>query len=257
MEDPIDTTAQEQTSPAFEVPNQVTVDIRPPDPLQEKPAPAGRPEPTKQATKEPAKTPEPAKAPEQPKNEPEKDEAKDEAKDAVGIDYQGVMDEFMANGGSISEETRNGLVEKLAKVGVPAEAVDKYFRNTDAELELLKMKAYQITGGEEGFQELSAWVQETMSQKERETFIGLFNTSDPEKALTTVQFLHNQYQQGSMTGGARMKATTGGAPAGDLFRNQKEIAAAMRHPDYAKSPTMQRDIQERIKRSLEMGVFQG
>ena len=228
-------------------PNQVTLPMNPPDPaLQQEKTPEQPPPETKEI-QEPA---------EQPKEKPEEEpDEKKEIPEAPGIDYSAIEDEFMQNG-SISEETQQKAVEAYTKLGIPEDQVRKVFRNMNAEVELLQLKAQTRVGGEENFKEMCEWAQNSLPEKQREVLFKLFDTDDPGKAMEAVDFMYNQFTQASMTGGNRIKASSGPVSEKPLFRNLAELAAAQKAPGFAQSPTMQMELQERLAQSIRAGVFQ-
>lgn len=234
-------------------PNAVQVTETPLDPLAPKPGEAPKPD-------EPAKGTEPEKKPDEPvkPKEPEKKPDEDPEKKIVegaGLDYQAIVEEYRTNQ-SLTPETMGKVKEAVKKAGLPEEVVDAYFQNMKAQEELFAQQAYVMVGGQEAFNDMAAWARSYLSEKELKTFSDLAEKGDPDQAMMAIRLLHSQYKQAVQTGGTRIKGDSGAAPGeGGLIRSQAELAELMGTPEYAKSPTRRREIQERMARSVAAGVL--
>ena len=253
-------------------PRSVTMAMAPQDPLAGAAAPAAAPAATPAAPAAAPAAPGAAKAPAAaapaaPAAADDKAAADTKPEDAAakkivdnaGLDYQAIVNEYQTTG-YIKPETKDALRKAVEKAGLPPELVDQYFVNLKAQEALLVNKAYEIAGGKDAYEEMGAWARENLTPEEIETFSSMAKTGSPDQALLAVKLLHGQWRQAAMEGGQRMRASSGSSGSGSqskLFHSMAELAEAQKDPNYAISPTLQREVQERLQRSIAAGVFKG
>lgn len=175
--------------------------------------------------------------------------------ESAGLDYDAIVSEYRANNGSISEKTSGELKQAVKKLGLPETVVDRYFNGLAAEQTQFMSSVYQITGGEEGYEEMVAWAKESLSPKELQTINAMADSDDAEQALMAVRLLHGQYQQNAGVGGSRVKATSGAPSGSGTFKNMSEYAAALADPKYSTSPSYQEEVVAKLQRSIASGEF--
>lgn len=154
--------------------------------------------------------------------------------------------------GALSDQS----YQELMKVGYPKEVVDAYIKGVISdsvksgsmisESEISRIK--ESVGGENAYQEMTAWAQQNLSAAERSAFNDVVNSNDPAKIGLAVNGLYARYQQ-EFGKSPRLLGGRQSQGDGSLFRSMNEMVEAMADPRYGKDEAYRKDVQEKLSRS--------
>ena len=115
-----------------------------------------------------------------------------EAKEAVenaGLDFEAMQAEF-AESGELSENTYKDLEAK----GIPKEMVDAYVDGQMAKADAYSNELYGYAGGEEAYQEMSAWASENLSDSEIDAFNDAITSGNESQARLAIDGMASRYR---------------------------------------------------------------
>lgn len=140
---------------------------------------------------------------------------------------------------------------ELAKAGYPKAMVDLYIRGLQADQAEgvnFASDVKKIAGGEEGYAVMTDWMANNMPAEEVAEYNKVMNSGNKLAIKAAIETVHQRYTKDT---GVAPNLLSGGntPPAGDVFRSQSEITAAMRDPRYKKDAAYRADVMEKIKRS--------
>jgi hypothetical protein len=204
-----------------------------------------------QKPKEPAQGEQPKPGGEQPK--PGGEQKPKEPAQGEQITIPGVSPEQTTkyweelSKGNLSEASYG----ELAKAGYPKVMVDAYIRGLQADqAEGVNFAAdvKKIAGGEDGYAVMADWMANNMPAEEVAEYNKVMNSGNKLAIKAAIESVHQRYTKD--TGTPPNLLGGGNTPqAGDVFRSQSEITAAMRDPRYKRDAAYRADVMEKIKRS--------
>ena len=106
----------------------------------------------------------------------------------------------------------------------------------------------ESVGGETEYQNMIQWAGQNLSEQEVAMYDAVMDRGDPLAMFFAAQALNARYQDAVGYDGEML---TGNAPrnAGDAFRSQAELVAAMSDPRYDKDPAYRADVADKLERS--------
>jgi len=152
----------------------------------------------------------------------------DEAKNIVGDDklWAELDTEFTTNGG-LSDE----YYDKLNKMGIPSKVVDKYLDGLKSEASLFTNNVYSLAGGEENYNDIKAWAEDTYSQKE----LDIIASGTHEEILFKMKGVKAEYESKVKQGDSgRLYGNKGSNGSG--YKDQQEYLLDVMSPEYRKNP---------------------
>lgn len=191
----------------------------------------------------------------QPTDQQTQQEAVKEIVKDAGLDFDAIAAEYKANGGQLPTETYEKVVSGLEAKGISKAYIDSYFTNLNAAEQLFVRDVYQITGGEENYNEMAAWAQENLTPQALKAFSDMAEAGNAEQGLLAVEMLYNQYQASTREGGNRVTSTNGSLLAQGSYRSKDEYYAAIADPRYATDPDYQQSVQRRAEISYLNGTL--
>ena len=153
--------------------------------------------------------------------------------------------------GELSQETlaqfdsmsSRDVVQAMMTLPVPqqqAEAPDL----SDSEVNTIK----NLVGGQDGYDNLMNWAQESLPASVIENFDRLVGNADAEMIQLAVLGLQSYYQRNNGYEGKMVTGRT--APTQqDVFRSQQEVVEAMSDPRYDRDPAYREDVFNKLSRS--------
>ena len=150
--------------------------------------------------------------------------------------------EFMENGGELSEET----IENFEKMGIPRAFVEQVRDMRVREAEQNRQAIINEFGGDEMVSQMQAWAGQSYDEPMIERLNDMLNSND----VTTVKMAMNQIRTdfASATGAQEPRQTVSGrgqaAPEG--FRSTAEMVAAMQDPRYRKDPAFRQEVERKV-----------
>ena len=168
-----------------------------------------------------------------------------EAKEAVenaGLDFEAMQAEF-AESGELSENTYKDLEAK----GIPKEMVDAYVDGQMAKADAYSQELYGYAGGEEAYQEMSAWASENLSDSEIDAFNDAITSGNESQARLAIDGMASRYRD---NGGAEPTLVGGKASASvDTYQSWAQVTKDMGTTEYKKDPAFRDMVQKKLSRS--------
>jgi len=115
----------------------------------------------------------------------------------------------------------------------------------DADVDALK----SMTGGDEGYQSMMKWAQDSLSEQEITMYDKTMEKGDPISCFYAVQSLAFRMRDNLGSDGILL---TGKAPKADKaasYRSQAEVVRAMSDPRYDKDPAYRQDVAAKLENS--------
>lgn len=133
-------------------------------------------------------------------------------------------------------DVANMFLEKAGSTQTP--------QATSADIEQIQ----ESVGGNEEYQNMIQWAGQNLSEQEVAMYDAVMDRGDPLAMFFAAQALNARYQDAVGYDGEML---TGNAPrnAGDAFRSQAELVAAMSDPRYDKDPAYRADVADKLERS--------
>lgn len=170
----------------------------------------------------------------------------------AGIDPWEMNDHFYSNDGTLTEE----MYDRLNEAGFSDEVIDSYLgglRNqlgyseatnlTDSEISEIK----QLAGGDKGYEQLTEWASENLSQADIEAFDEVINTANKAAVRFAVKALMSQYEDAV---GRDPELVTGKQSSqGQAYRSMAEVVRDMQDPRYDRDEAYRMDIMQKLERS--------
>lgn len=185
----------------------------------------------------------------------ERSDDKSETKEPVAdFDYSRYEQEFM-NSGDISKTSRDELYKLF-----PKNLVDNYIENMKTANTYLvsqaEKKAFEITGGEQGYTEMIAWASKNLSEDEIEAYNEAVSSGNERWALQAIKGL---YARRSLQKGNEPKITLGSDAQSrardDVFLTRQDYANAIADPKYRVSPQYRAQMDAKLANTLKLGGF--
>ena len=171
----------------------------------------------------------------------------------ANFDYSAYESEFLSTG-DISKNSREQLYKSF-----PKNLVDNYIENMkaayDYSVSQSEQKAYEVTGGKDGYLEMTAWASKNLSEDEIEAFNEAVNSGNEKWALQAIKGL---YARKSLDSANKPKITMGGradVTSGDVFLTRQDYANAVADEKYSKSPQYRAEIEAKLANTLKRGGF--
>ena len=195
-----------------------------------------------QSRQEAGKSEETANSAEVSSNETEAVAEAREAVEDAGLNFDAMQQEF-ADNGELSEQTYKDLEAK----GIPKEMVDAYVDGQQAKADAYSNELYQFAGGEEAYQEMSAWASENLSDSEIDAFNDAITSGNQSQARLAIDGMLSRYRD---NGGAEPTLVGGKASASvDTYQSWAQVTKDMGTPEYKKDPAFRDAVQKKLSRS--------
>jgi hypothetical protein len=177
--------------------------------------------------------------------EPEVEEEQPEENDEVDL-YDTIMESYHTG------EWDPELVSKVEGMN-PVDVANMFLEKggsqqapqaTSSDIEQIQ----EAVGGPDEYQNMIQWAGQNLSEQEVAMYDAVMDRGDPLAMFFAAQALNARYQDSVGYDGEML---TGNAPrnAGDAFRSQAELVAAMSDPRYDKDPAYRADVADKLERS--------
>ena len=162
-------------------------------------------------------------------------------------------DEYYANDGTLSEETIERFSEMSSQDLVSAymEMYENGQVNTAQAAEMSEAQVNSVmnaAGGESNYNQVIEWAASNLGDRQIDAFDSVVDSGNPAAIGIAFQGLQSAYQEAN---GYEGRMLQGRAPssAGDVFRSQAELVAAMGDPRYDNAPAYRADVVEKLNNS--------
>lgn len=176
--------------------------------------------------------------------------AAEEATAKAGLDLNEVSKEWYENGG-----LKDATYEKLAKAGYPRELVDVYIDGLVSRTGNIQAEAYGVAGGTEGYQEMTSWAAENMTEAEIDAYNKEVNSGDRNRVIRAVKALHRDYIEATKSDSVEPEdhiTGSAGATAADVYETEDDYMADLLDPRYDTNETFRRKVMAKLARSKIM-----
>ena len=164
-------------------------------------------------------------------------------------------DEYYANDGALSEETISRFTEMSSQDLVNA-YMEMYENGqiNQAQGQAAEMSDAQVNsvmnaaGGESNYNQIIEWAASNLSDRQIDAFDSVVDSGNPAAIGIAFQGLQSAYNEAN---GYEGRMLQGRAPssAGETFRSQAELVAAMGDPRYDTDPAYRADVVEKLNNS--------
>ena len=164
-------------------------------------------------------------------------------------------DEYYANDGALSEETISRFTEMSSQDLVNA-YMEMYENGqiNQAQGQAAEMSDAQVNsvmnaaGGESNYNQIIEWAASNLSDRQIDAFDSVVDSGNPAAIGIAFQGLQSAYNEAN---GYEGRMLQGRAPssAGETFRSQAELVAAMGDPRYDNDPAYRADVVEKLNNS--------
>jgi hypothetical protein len=162
-------------------------------------------------------------------------------------------DEYYANDGTLSEETIARFSEMSSQDLVNA-YMEMYETGQVGQTQSAEMSEAQVNsvmnaaGGEANYNTVVEWAASNLSDRQIDAFDSVVDSGNPAAIGIAFQGLQSAYQEAN---GYEGRMLQGRAPssAGEVFRSQAELVAAMGDPRYDTDPAYRADVVEKLNNS--------
>ena len=162
-------------------------------------------------------------------------------------------DEYYANDGALSEETIQRFSEMSSQdlVGAYMEMVETGQVNQSQNVEMSEAQVNSVmnaAGGEANYNTVVEWAAGNLPDRQIDAFDSVVDTGNPAAINIAFQGLLSAYQEAN---GYEGRMLQGRAPnsAGDVYRSQAELVAAMGDPRYDTDPAYRADVIAKLEQS--------
>lgn len=182
------------------------------------------------------------------KIEKPEEKAVEDAPNPVTSTFESFAQRYEETSGQVTEDD----IASIVALGVPEQIVQNYLAGLEALARESFGKAYTVAGGEEAFNEATAWAVKNLSDAEIENYNSLVENA--KTASTGVEWLMSKYKAATPQEGTFVQAQAHSS-SGDIFASRDEMVAAMRSEKYLNDRSYQREVAEKVERSKRAGAF--
>ena len=187
------------------------------------------------------------------REEEESDEEVSDYAPAISLINE-ASDEYYANNGALSEETISRFTEMSSQdlVNAYMEMYESGQVNNQAPAQELSEaqvnSVMNAAGGEANYNQVIEWAAMNLGDRQIDAFDSVVDSGNPAAIGIAFQGLQSAYQEAN---GYEGRMLQGRAPssAGEVFRSQAELVAAMGDPRYDTDPAYRADVVEKLNNS--------
>ena len=162
-------------------------------------------------------------------------------------------EEYYANDGQLSEETISRFSEMSSQDLVNA-YLEIQANNPQAQTQAVEMSEAQVNsvqnaaGGEANYNRVVEWAASNLPEAQIDAFDSVVDTGNPAAIGIAFQGLQSRYEEANGYEGRMLQGKPAGN-AGQVFRSQAELVAAMGDPRYENDPAYRADIVQKLEQS--------
>lgn len=182
-------------------------------------------------------------------NNETKEEDLEEEQEAIKDEVQNFdkyEQEYFENG-ELSEEAYAELEEQ----GFSRNIVDRYVEGAQAVAEKQANEVFEITGGQDGYEEMVNWAASNLSQEEKAVFNESLESNRTPQVKFAVEALYNKYTRAE--GQQPSQVVDGGKPSTSSqakgYQSRAELVADMNSPKYEKDSAFRQQVERKLKNS--------
>lgn len=161
------------------------------------------------------------------------------------IDMTALTEEYMANGG-LSDKS----YENLEKAGISRQYADNYIAGQKALGQQIGNSVKESVGGQEEYSSMVEWAKANYTQDQIAAYDAAVNSGNVDTAMLTAKGLKSDYQNNvGVEGETYSGRNAQPEEAGDVFRSNAEVTAAMKDRRYEYDSAYRQDVLAKLERS--------
>ena len=165
--------------------------------------------------------------------------------EAKGLDFGSLSAEY-AREGELSSESYQALEE----AGIPKSFVDDFIDGQEARSELIQQSVYNLVGGQDTYNKMTAWAKDNLSQDEINVFNANVDLNNVETAKFAVNSLYARYQMG--TGSAPNLIQGQRTNSSSAYTSMAQVTKDMKDPRYTDDPSFRKQVHDKLANSNVM-----
>tara|TARA_B100001248_G_scaffold260736_1_gene249817 strand:- start:3066 stop:3791 length:726 start_codon:yes stop_codon:yes gene_type:complete len=146
-------------------------------------------------------------------------------------------------------ELSEGTYQSLAKSGISRDMVDLYIQGVQAQVNSEEADLKNLVGGDENYQRMAEWAQNTLTEQEQEEFDEVVTEGSPAAAKFAIQGLYARFSNESGGYAPLLSGSVADSPNSATFRSIAQVKEAMSDPRYANDPAYRNRVAERLRHS--------
>lgn len=162
----------------------------------------------------------------------------------VGVDYDALSQEFWANG-DLTQES----YDMLEEAGIPREIVDSYINSQINMMETQRSSIMNDVGGEEGYQQLTAWAADNLDDAEIDYFNSVMDGNDFNAIRMTVRSVAARREASEGIEPARNLSGGLSGGTGGSYESVTQLMSDMQNPSYENDPAFRAQVEAKLGRS--------
>ena len=171
----------------------------------------------------------------------ENEKTEDKPLEAGKFDFASAEKEFTEKG-ELSEDTLNNL----EKMGLPKSYVDNYIAGLEAQSQAFEQTAYNATGGEENYKNMTDWVTQNLPPEEIQQFNDSINQSN-DSAMFAIKGMYARYS--AETREPNLSTGDNSQSSGSAYESVGQMKADMSDPRYATDSAFRKMVADKVARS--------
>lgn len=162
----------------------------------------------------------------------------------VGVDYDALSQEFWDNG-DLTQES----YDMLEEAGIPREIVDSYINSQINMMETQRSSIMNDVGGEEGYQQLTAWAADNLDDAEIDYFNSVMDGNDFNAIRMTVRSVAARREASEGIEPARNLSGGLSGGTGGSYESVTQLMSDMQNPSYENDPAFRAQVEAKLGRS--------
>lgn len=174
----------------------------------------------------------------------ETEEGTREELESVGVDYDALSQEFWETG-DLSEES----YDLLEEAGIPRHIVDSYIESQMGAVEQQRGSIMNEVGGAEGYQELTQWAADNLSDDEIDYFNSVVDGNDFQAIKMQVRAIAARREAAEGLEPSRNLSGSLQGGGGVAYESVAQLMADMQSPAYENDPAFRAQVEQKLARS--------
>ena len=138
---------------------------------------------------------------------------------------------------------------KLEQAGIPKAIVDQFIAGQEALLTATRQSVFSSVGGEEAYNEMTAWAAENFTKEEVDAYNKAVNSGDTNIAMMAVKGLKGRYDATVGFEPTRQVKGSSTKTGSSVYRSVAELEKDMSDPRYKNDPAFRKDVERKLSRS--------
>ena len=162
----------------------------------------------------------------------------------VGVDYDALSQEFWDNG-DLTQES----YDMLEEAGIPREIVDSYINSQINMMETQRSSIMTDVGGEDGYQQLTAWAADNLDDAEIDYFNSVMDGNDFNAIRMTVRSVAARREASEGVEPSRNLSGGLSGGTGGSYESVTQLMSDMQSPSYENDPAFRAQVEAKLGRS--------